>query len=458
MLTGEHGVGVEKRDLMTEMFTAADLEQQHRVKCAFDGAGPVQSRQGVSHSVGLRRAGPYACAWRPAAASPSAALLMEQGRPAKPRSWSSCARRATREAPFEIVAGGTRRSVGKPIGDDLPVLDVSGLSGIVKYEPEELIVTAAPGTPLTEIDAVLAEKASAWALIRPTGRGCWAPTASPRWAARSRPTPAGSGRLRHGAARDSLLGFRGVNGLGESFRGGAKVVKNVTGFDLPKLVCGAYGHAVRADRTDLPRLSQAAAVRDPLADVTPGGFAACARSRFALEPPGWPICRWQATGLVFSKDAALIRLEGASEPLEEKCAWRTACSANMRSRRSRRRCSFPAIGNGENLRRPAGRCLAGDGAAGRAPRRGRRTECPALAGRLGRRIDLAGGAPGSDAVAPSRQARRTGDAAARRAKRRANALASSRRRPPALAELTRAVKAAFDPLSLFNPGRMWDGV
>ena len=51
----------------------------------------------------------------------------------------------------------------------------------------------------------------------------------------------GSGRLRHGGARDSLLGFSAVNGLGESFRGGAAVVKNVTGFDLPKLVCGAYG-------------------------------------------------------------------------------------------------------------------------------------------------------------------------------------------------------------------------
>ena len=67
--------------------------------------------------------------------------------------------RAARDAksPFEIVAGGTRRGVGKPIGD-LPQLDVSGLSGIVKYEPDELIVTALPSTPLAEISAVLGEK------------------------------------------------------------------------------------------------------------------------------------------------------------------------------------------------------------------------------------------------------------------------------------------------------------
>src|SRR6185503_10076366 len=61
------------------------------------------------------------------------------------------------KAPFEIVAGGTRRNVGKPL-NGLPLLDVSGLSGILKYEPEELIVTAAPATPLSEINAVLAEK------------------------------------------------------------------------------------------------------------------------------------------------------------------------------------------------------------------------------------------------------------------------------------------------------------
>ena len=68
--------------------------------------------------------------------------------------------RAAREdqAPFEIVAGGTRRGVGQADWAQLPLLDVSGLSGIVKYEPEELIVTAQPATPLAEIKAVLAEK------------------------------------------------------------------------------------------------------------------------------------------------------------------------------------------------------------------------------------------------------------------------------------------------------------
>ena len=119
VLSGEHGVGVEKRDLMTDMFTDDDLAQQGRVKCAFDGAGPVQSRQGVSHLVGLCRAGPYACAWRPAAASPSAALLMEQGRQRSPGGGvrargARSARRRSRSWPAAPAA-----QVGKPL-DDLP--------------------------------------------------------------------------------------------------------------------------------------------------------------------------------------------------------------------------------------------------------------------------------------------------------------------------------------------------
>jgi glycolate oxidase FAD binding subunit len=147
-------------------------------------------------------------------------------------------------SPFEIVAGGTRRGVGRPMasqeGKALPVLDVSGVAGIIEYQPEELIVTARPGTSLAELKALLAAKNQClgfdpanWTLLggngNPTLGGAVSADAS------------GPGRLRHGPPRDSLLGFRAVNGFGEAFRGGAKVVKNVTGFDLPKLVCGAFG-------------------------------------------------------------------------------------------------------------------------------------------------------------------------------------------------------------------------
>src|SRR6202012_1458433 len=116
----------------------------------------------------------------------------------------------------------------------------SGLSGIVKYEPEELILTVRPGTSVAEVRAVLTEKNQClgfdpvdWFLPGSQGVSTIGGAISS--------DASGSGRLRHGAARDSLLGFRAVNGFGEGFSAGGKVVKNVTGFDLPKLMCGAYG-------------------------------------------------------------------------------------------------------------------------------------------------------------------------------------------------------------------------
>ena len=75
VLTGEHGVGVEKRDLMGTMFTEIDLDQQQRLKCAFDAQGPAQSRQSVSETAPLRRAWPPARACRQGAVSRYSAIL-----------------------------------------------------------------------------------------------------------------------------------------------------------------------------------------------------------------------------------------------------------------------------------------------------------------------------------------------------------------------------------------------
>ena len=253
--------------------------------------------------------------------------------------------RAARESksPFEIVAGGTRRGVGKPLsnssGGDLPQLDVSGLSGIVKYEPEELIVTAQPSTPLAEISAVLGQRnqrlgfdPADWSrLLGSNGVATLAGAASA--------DASGSGRLRHGGARDSLLAFQAVNGLGENFRGGAKVVKNVTGFDLPKLVCGAYGTlCVLTEMTFrvYPRPQFAATLC--LADVTPEvGFAALRKIALsALEPAGLaylPSAMMPRVG----QGAALFKLEGAAKPLEEKLARATEtidCSGSIENTRA----------------------------------------------------------------------------------------------------------------------------
>jgi glycolate oxidase FAD binding subunit len=145
-----------------------------------------------------------------------------------------------RRTSLEIVGGGTRRAFGRPVACDA-VLNVSPLSGIVTYEPEELILTVKPGTPLTEIDALLAAKGQRlgfdphdWsALLGSTGASTIGGAISCN--------ADGSAAVRYGRARDHLLGFRAVNGFGEAYKAGGRVVKNVTGFDIPKLMCGAMG-------------------------------------------------------------------------------------------------------------------------------------------------------------------------------------------------------------------------
>lgn len=357
-------------------------------------------------------------------------------------------------APFEIVAGGTRRAVGRPLGD-LPMLDVSGLSGIVKYEPAELIITARPSTPLAEIKAVLGEKnqrlgfdPADWSrLLGSNGVATLAGAASC--------DASGSGKLRHGGARDSLLGFRAVNGLGESFRGGAKVVKNVTGFDLPKLMCGAFGTlGVLTEMTFRVFPQPQFAVTLCLPDVAPEeGFAALRKIALsALEPAGLAYLPGNMLADA-GPGAALIKLEGARQPLEEKIALAHGLLGNAMSRIDAD--PFAAIGSGEKFADIPGdvwRLMIA------------RADAPRLVEELNLRHwlgDWAGAvlwlaadpseAPRIRAIA----AKANGQAMLLRAsaERRAS-LGLFAPPPPALAALNRSVKAAFDPLSLFNPGRL----
>ena len=359
-----------------------------------------------------------------------------------------------RQTPFEIVAGGTRRSVGRPLGA-LPLLDVSGLSGILKYEPEELIVTAAPATPLAEINALLADKnqrlgfdPADWSrLLKSNGVATLAGAASC--------DASGSGKLRHGGARDSLLGFQGVNGLGESFRGGSKVVKNVTGFDLPKLMCGAYGTlSVLTEMTFrvFPKPQNAAILC--LADVTPeDGFAALRKiARSALEPAGLaylPASMMADAG----KGAALIKLEGARQPLEEKLALAHGLLGHAMQRVEED--PFPAIGSGEKFADIPGDVWRVMVAPSDAPHVAKALNATHWLG------DWAGGviwlaAQPTDAARIRKLAADVkGQAMLLRASSESRSLHGLHAaQPPALAALNRAVKTAFDPLSLFNPGRL----
>lgn len=143
-------------------------------------------------------------------------------------------------ARLELRGGGSKAAIGAP--REAAVLDLSELSGVIDYDPAELVLTAKPGTPLVMIEDLVASEGQMLA-FEPFdhgplfGRPPGAATIGGVLAA----GVAGSRRLTAGGARDHLLGFQAVSGRGERFTAGAKVVKNVTGYDLPKLATGSWG-------------------------------------------------------------------------------------------------------------------------------------------------------------------------------------------------------------------------
>ena len=134
---------------------------------------------------------------------------------------------------LRVVGRGTWLDAGRPVRDAKPVA-LDGLSGIVDYTPGDLTLTARAGTTLAEIDAATAANGQ-WLSLTPWGGddgslGATVATAS------SGPL---SGAL--GTPRDVIIGLEAVTGAGEVVRGGGRVVKNVAGFDLTRLMCGAWG-------------------------------------------------------------------------------------------------------------------------------------------------------------------------------------------------------------------------
>ena len=133
---------------------------------------------------------------------------------------------------LELFGGGTKTSFGAPRKTS-PV-SLAALAGVIDYDPAELVLTVRPGTGLTEILDLVASEGQMLA-FEPWGDN--GATIGGTIAA----GVAGSRRVTAGSARDHLLGFRAVSGRGETFVAGAKVVKNVTGYDLPKLMAGSWG-------------------------------------------------------------------------------------------------------------------------------------------------------------------------------------------------------------------------
>ena len=147
------------------------------------------------------------------------------------------------KSPLEIVGHGSKRGIGRPLQAE-HTLDLSALSGVTLYEPEELVLSAKAGTPLAEIEALLAENGQ----DSPSSRWITAPLLggvprgkAARSAACSPPiSPARGGSRPARRATTSSASTR-VSGRGETFKSGGRVVKNVTGYDLSKLMAGSWG-------------------------------------------------------------------------------------------------------------------------------------------------------------------------------------------------------------------------
>lgn len=141
----------------------------------------------------------------------------------------------------EIVGGGTKRSLGGPVDADFQ-LDLSAISGVETYEPEELVMKVRAGTPVSHIRQVLAEKNQHLSFEPPHYAALFGTsTAEDTIGGIVACNLSGPRRILTGSVRDAVLGIEAVNGRGETFKGGGQTVKNVTGYDIPRLLTGSFG-------------------------------------------------------------------------------------------------------------------------------------------------------------------------------------------------------------------------
>jgi glycolate oxidase FAD binding subunit len=145
------------------------------------------------------------------------------------------------DKPMELAGKGTKRAIGRPSQTDL-TLDLSGLTGVTLYEPAELVLSARAGTSIAEIEALL-EKNNQQLAFEPMDYGplLGGEASNGTLGGAIAANLSGPRRIKAGAARDHFLGVTAITGRGETIKSGGRVVKNVTGYDLCKLLAGSWG-------------------------------------------------------------------------------------------------------------------------------------------------------------------------------------------------------------------------
>jgi glycolate oxidase FAD binding subunit len=380
---------------------------------------------------------------------------------------------------LELAGQGSKRAIGRPAQTDL-TLDLSALAGITLYEPEELVLSAKAGTPIAEVEALVASKGQQLAfepmdysgvLGGATGGGTIGGVLAANLS--------GPRRIRAGAARDHFLGFSAVSGRGETFKSGGRVVKNVTGYDLCKVIAGSWGTlAAMTDVTIkvLPRpeteatvLIRGLAPASAVEAMTVAMGSACDVSGAAHLPAEAAARVPEVAGA--GGAVTVLRLEGFSPSVTHR---RRTLEALVKP--------FGEVSTvDEPISRPLWQAVrdVAPFAAGRDPRPlWRISTVPDRGAELGAMIargapaqmlyDWAGGLiwlaldPSDDAGAP--HVRRAvaaigGHATLIRAPAAVRAAIDVfAPQDAAVAALTRRVKESFDPKGVLNPGRMWAGI
>jgi glycolate oxidase FAD binding subunit len=377
---------------------------------------------------------------------------------------------------LEIAGGGSKAALGHPVRADAR-LEITGLSGIVDYEPAELVLTAWAGTPLAEIEAALTAAGQALAFEPRDLSGLLGTSATPTLGGVVATNPAGPRRCVAGSARDHVLGVHAVNGLGELFKAGGKVVKNVTGYDLCKVLTGSFGTLAVLTEITL-KVLPAAETEETLVVPDLDATAAVGLMNLALgSPASVSAVAWLPAELAADlgptvelggRSATLLRLEGFAPSvaarhrgLLDRLAARRGDAIALPAEASR--ALWRRLGDVQPFHAPA--------AAGAAvwKLQHKPTDAPALLERLARLdgtqafLDWGGalawvatpcggdGGAGAIRAAVPPGGHATLIAAPETVRSTQAVFQPS---PPALAALEARLKASFDPKGILNPGRM----
>ena len=217
----------------------------------------------------------------------------------------------------QIIAGGTRGRIGR-LRSEYECLDVSGVAGITHYEPGALTLEAKAGTPIVQIEAALDAENQMLAFEPMDHRALMGTQGTPTIGGVVACNVSGPRRFISGACRDFLLGVRFVDGQGRVIKNGGRVMKNVTGLDLTKLVCGSFGTLgvlTQVALKVLPRPERSATLQfEGVAEAEAVGIF-CK----AVSTP------FEVNGAAWQNGAAMLRVEG----LETQVSYRLGALQNL---------------------------------------------------------------------------------------------------------------------------------